>query len=58
DIISSINEDEDDLPHPPIVTFPSIEDYIEIDLGTEDKTISPHETARCFACGASLQCAD
>ena len=57
DIISSINEDEEDLPHPPIA-FPSVENQFEIDLGTEDKTIPTHETARCFGCGASLQCAD
>jgi hypothetical protein len=29
-----------------------------MDLETEDKTIPPHENARCFYCGASLQCAD
>ena len=58
DIISSANEDEHDLPHPPIVAFPSIENHFQIDLGTEDKTIPKHETARCFGCGASLQCAD
>ncbi len=58
DIISSINENEDDLPHPPIVAFPSVENQFQIDLGTEDKTIPTHETARCFGCGASLQCAD
>jgi len=58
DIILSINEDENDLPHPPIVAFPSEENQFEIDLGTEDRTIPTHQTARCFGCGASLQCAD
>jgi len=58
DIILSTNEDEDDLPHPPIVAFPSEENQFQMDLGTEDKTIPAHETARCFGCGASLQCAD
>jgi hypothetical protein len=58
DIVSSVNNDEDDLPHPPIVAFPSAENQFQIDLGTEDKTISTHETARCFGCGASLQCAE
>jgi hypothetical protein len=58
DIILSTNEDEDDLPHPPIVAFPSEENQFKIDLGTEDKTIPIHETARCFGCGALLQCAD
>ncbi|CAF4667771.1 unnamed protein product, partial [Rotaria sp. Silwood2] len=28
-----------------------------MDLGTEDPSIPIHETARCFGCGASLQCA-
>ncbi|CAF1024683.1 unnamed protein product [Rotaria sp. Silwood1] len=58
DIILSTNDDEDDLPHPPIVAFPSIENHFEIGLGTEDKTILPHERARCFGCGVLLQCAD
>ncbi|UJR29207.1 hypothetical protein I4U23_010421 [Adineta vaga] len=58
DIILSENEDEKDLPRPPIVAFPSVENRFEIDLGTEDKTVSIHETARCFGCGASLQCSD
>lgn len=58
DIISSTTEDEDDLPHPPIVAFPSSENHFEINLGTEDKTIPIHGTARCFGCGAPLQCAD
>ncbi|CAF0711988.1 unnamed protein product [Adineta steineri] len=58
DIIISTNEDEKDLPHPPIVAFPSVENRFQIDLGTEDKTIPSHKTARCFGCGASLQCSD
>ena len=58
DMISSRNDDEDDLPHPPIVAFPSVENRFQIDLGTEDKTIPIHEKARCFGCGAPLQCAD
>ncbi|CAF0924176.1 unnamed protein product [Rotaria sordida] len=58
DIILSINEDEDDLPHPPIVAFPSVENHFQMNLGTEDTTIPIHETAHCFGCGASLQCAD
>ncbi len=58
DIISVMNEDEADLPHPPIVAFPSVENQFQMDLGTEDSTIPTHETARCFGCGASLQCAD
>ncbi|CAF4124261.1 unnamed protein product [Rotaria sp. Silwood2] len=52
------NKDENDLPHPPIVAFPSIENHFHMDLGTEDPSILIHETARCFGCGASLQCAD
>ncbi len=58
DLISSINDDQDDLPHPPIVAFPSEENQFQMNLGTEDNTIPPHQTARCFGCGASLQCAD
>ncbi|CAF1012282.1 unnamed protein product [Rotaria sordida] len=50
--------DEDDLPHPPIVAFPSVENHFQMNLGTEDTTIPIHETAHCFGCGASLQCAD
>jgi hypothetical protein len=57
-MILSTTEDEDDLPHPPIVAFPSAENQFQIDLGTEDKTIPVHESARCFGCGASLQCVD
>lgn len=51
-------DDENDVPHPPIVAFPSSENQFQIDLGTEDKSIPVHESARCFGCGASLQCAD
>jgi hypothetical protein len=58
DLILSTNDDEADLPHPPIVAFPSAENQFQMDLGTEDATIPPRETARCFGCGASLQCAD
>ena len=57
-IVLSTNDDENDLPHPPIVAFPSAENRFEIDLGTEDRTVSVHEIARCFGCGALLQCAD
>ncbi|CAF1568872.1 unnamed protein product [Rotaria sp. Silwood1] len=58
DFILETNEDENDLPHPPIVAFPSIENHFHMDLETEDPSIPIHETARCFGCGASLQCAD
>ncbi|CAF1108126.1 unnamed protein product [Adineta ricciae] len=58
DLMLSINEDEKDLPHPPVVAFPSVENQFEMDLGTEDKTVPSHETARCFGCGAQLQCSD
>jgi hypothetical protein len=58
DLISVTNEDEADLPHPPIVAFPSAENQFQMDLGTEDATIPTHETSRCFGCGASFQCAD
>ena len=58
DFISVTNEDEADLPHPPIVAFPSAKNQFQMDLGTEDATIPTHETARCFGCGATLQCAD
>lgn len=58
DIILSKNEDEDDVARPPIVAFPSAENHYQFDLGTEDRTIPVHETAHCFGCGASLQCAD
>ncbi|CAM4767546.1 unnamed protein product [Rotaria magnacalcarata] len=57
-IIFSANEEENDVSHSPIVAFPSEENQFEMDLGTEDKAIPIHETARCFGCGASLQCAD
>ena len=59
EIIPPTNEDNDDLPHPPIVAFPSEENRFQIDLGTEDKTVvGSHGKATCFGCGASLQCAD
>ncbi|CAF1341128.1 unnamed protein product [Rotaria sordida] len=58
DLILSINEDENDLPRLPIVTFPSVENQFEMDLGAEDQIIPMHETARYFGCGASVQCAD
>jgi hypothetical protein len=45
-IILSTNEGG--LRHPPIVACLSIENQFQMDLGTEDKTIPPHETARCF----------
>lgn len=57
-LTSTSNEDEDDLPHPPIVAFPSADNQFQIDLGTEDPSIVTHENARCFGCGATLQCAD
>ncbi len=53
-----MNEDEADLPHLPIVAFPSVKNQFQMDLGSEDATIPINETARCFGCGASLQCAD
>jgi hypothetical protein len=49
-MILSTNGDEDDLPHLPIVAFPSAENQFQIDLGTEDKSIRVHESARCFGC--------
>ncbi|CAF4221080.1 unnamed protein product [Rotaria sordida] len=58
DLILSINEDENDLPRLPIVSFPSVENQFEMDLVAEDEIIPMHETARYFGCGASLQCAD
>jgi hypothetical protein len=58
DIILAMNDDEADLPHPPIVAFPTSENQFQMNLGTEDAHIPTHETARCFGCGASLQCAD
>jgi len=53
-MILSTNGDEDDLLHLPIVAFPSAENQFQIDLGTEDKSIRVHESARCLGCGASL----
>ena len=58
DLISQTNEDEADLPRPPIVAFPSAENQFQIDLGSEDATVPIHETARCFGCGAPMQCVD
>ncbi|CAF1398454.1 unnamed protein product [Adineta ricciae] len=58
DLMLSINENEKNLLHPTIVTFPSAENKFKMDLGTEDKTIPSHEIARCFGCGAQLQCSD
>jgi len=51
-MILSTNGDEDDLPHQPVVAFPSAENQFQIDLGTEDKSIRAHENARYFGCGA------
>jgi hypothetical protein len=34
-----MNEDETDLPHPPIVAFPSTQNQFQMDLGTEDTII-------------------
>ncbi|CAF1440725.1 unnamed protein product, partial [Rotaria sordida] len=56
--ILSTNGDENDLAHPSIVAFPSAENQFQIDLGTEDKSIPIHESARYFDCDASLQCVD
>jgi len=47
DMILSTNED--DLPHPPIVAFPSEENQFQMDLGTEDKAIpTQNKTKTCF----------
>ncbi|CAF2608890.1 unnamed protein product [Rotaria sp. Silwood2] len=58
DLILSTKEDENDLPHPLIVAFTSVENQFQMDLGTEDKTIPSYETARCFGCRTPLQCSD
>jgi hypothetical protein len=47
-----MNEDEADLPNPPIVPFSSIENQFQMNLITEDAIIAHHETVRCFDCGA------
>ncbi len=40
---------KDDLPHPPIVDFPSEENKFQMDLGTEDKAIpTQNKTKTCF----------
>ncbi|CAF3027338.1 unnamed protein product [Rotaria sp. Silwood2] len=56
--ILSTNGDEDDVAHPSIVAFPLAENQFQIDLGTEDKSMPIHESARYFDCGVSLQCVD
>ena len=53
-----IKENENNLLHLTIITLPSAENQFEIDLGTEDKTVPSHETARCFGHGARLQCSN
>ncbi|CAF1573431.1 unnamed protein product [Adineta ricciae] len=57
-LVTKIDKDEQDLPHPPVVAFPSAENKFKTDLGTEDRTVPSHEIARCFGCGAQLQCSD
>ena len=57
-LTSGTHEDENDLPHPPIVAFPSADNQFQIDLGTEDPSVPIQENARCFGCGATLQCVD
>ena len=58
DLIQSTDPNEKDLPHPPIVAFPSATNQFQPDLGNEDPTIPSDKQARCFGCGATLQCAD
>lgn len=57
-LTSGTHDDEDDVPHPPIVAFPSTDNQFQINLGTEDPSVPIQENARCFGCGATLQCAD
>jgi hypothetical protein len=60
DLVTSnkFDDNDDDLPHPPIVAFPSAENQFQIDLGTEDPTVVRRPLAQCFGCGATLQCAN